>query len=152
MDLGIRDKTTRPSGTHWTVECYFNRAIRFAPDDPQVRMLYGIFLLKNGAKKGAIEQLEVARTMGVNSGNFQYNLGLAYFQVQDYERAREQAYKAREMGYGLDGLKNLLTRAGQWKEPPPKAPEPAQPQAAAPASAGPLAPASSEPQAPAAKN
>ena len=24
------------------------------------------------------------------------------------------------MGYELDGLKNLLTKAGKWQEPPPK--------------------------------
>jgi tetratricopeptide (TPR) repeat protein len=134
MDLGIREHTNRPFGAHWTVECYFNRAVRFAPDDPQVRMLFGIFLLKNGEKQSAIQQLEVARTMGAGSGNFQYNLGLAYFQVQDYEKARQQAYKARELGYDLDGLKNLLTRAGQWKEPPPKAAESTEPAAPAPAS------------------
>jgi TPR repeat protein len=109
-------------------------------------MVYGIFLLRSGDKKGAVEQLEVARSSGLSSGNFQYNLGLAYFQVQDYEKAREQAYKAREMGYDLGGLKNLLTRAGQWKDPPAKVPEATDSKLAAPA------PPSAEPQTPAVKN
>ena len=126
MDLGIRDKTNRPYGSHWTVDCYFNRAVRFTPDDSQVRMILGIFLLRNGDKKGAVEQLEVARTLGVSGGNLSYNLGLAYFQVQDYEKAREYAYKARELGFDLKGLQNMLMRAGQWHEQDgvDKAPQP----------------------------
>jgi hypothetical protein len=90
-------------------------------------MVYGLFLLKSGDKKAAVEQLEIARDGGLSGGNFSYNLGLAYFQAQEYEKAREQAYKAKEMGFQLDGLKNLLTKAGQWREPPPSAP--AQPEA-----------------------
>ena len=55
----------------------------------------------------------MARTLGLSSGNFNYNLGLAYFQAQEYDKARLQAYKARELGYELDGLKNLLTQGRQ---------------------------------------
>jgi tetratricopeptide (TPR) repeat protein len=126
-DLRFRDKVNPPVGMRYTAECWFNRALRFAPDDVQVHMVYGLFLLKSGDKKGAIEQLEIAREGGLTGGNFNYNLGLAYFQAQEYEKAREQAYKAKEMGFQLDGLKNLLTKAGQWREPPPSAP--AQPEA-----------------------
>ena len=74
--------------------------------------------------EGAVEQFELARESGMSSANFHYNLGLAYFQVQDYEKARIQAYKAKEMGYELDGLKKLLMKAGQWRDPPPVAPKP----------------------------
>jgi tetratricopeptide (TPR) repeat protein len=123
MDLRFRDKANPPVGMRYTAECWFNRALRFTPDDPQVRMVYGIFLLRSGDKRGAIEQLELARAYGLSSANFHYNMGLAYFQVQDYEKARVEAYKAKELGFQLEGLKNMLTRAGQWREPPPSAPE-----------------------------
>jgi len=119
VDLAFREKTPKPSGTKYTTECWFNRALRFAPDDPQVHMVYGLFLMRSGQKQAAVEQLEVARTLGLASGNFNYNLGLAYFQAQEYDKARLQAYKARELGYELDGLKNLLNKAGKWQEPPP---------------------------------
>jgi tetratricopeptide (TPR) repeat protein len=131
MDLGVREKTPRPRGSRWTVDCYFNRALRLTPDDPMVRMVLGIYLLRNGEKKGAVEQLEIARTIGASSANFHYNLGLAYFQVQDYEKARTQAYKARELGYELQGLKNMLVRAGQWREKPPESTPPPAPDAPA---------------------
>ncbi len=74
----------------------------------------------------------MARSIGADSGNFNYNLGLAYFQVQDYEKARLQAYKARELGYDLEGLKNLLTRAGQWREKEPVGAPPTAPDSATP--------------------
>ena len=50
------------------------------------------------------------------SGNLHYNLGLIYFQLQEFGKAREQAYKALDLGYDLDGLKNMLIRVGQWRE------------------------------------
>ena len=138
MDLAAREKTPKPFGTRYTTECWFNRAIRFAPDDAQVRMVYGLFLMRAGQKQAAVEQLEVARTLGLSSGNFNYNLGLAYFQAQEYDKARLQAYKARELGYELDGLKNLLTKAGKWQEPPPtKGPPPVAPDAVSSESAPP---------------
>jgi tetratricopeptide (TPR) repeat protein len=123
MELHFREKTDPPPFMRYTVDCWFNRAFRFAPDDPQVRLVYGIYLMRSGQKKAAVEQLEMARAGGLGSANFQYNLGLAYFQAQEYEKARAQAYKAKEMGYELQGLKNLLTKAGQWREPPPSPPK-----------------------------
>lgn len=48
MDYGRRKKTDRLAGTHWPVWCYFDRAIRFQPDDSQVRVLYGIYLQRKG--------------------------------------------------------------------------------------------------------
>jgi tetratricopeptide (TPR) repeat protein len=116
MDLAFREKTNKPFGTRYITECWFNRALRFTPDDPQVHLIYGIFLLKSGKNKEAVEQLETARSLGLDSANFQYNLGLVYFQAHEYDKARAQAYKAKELGYELEGLKNLLTRAGQWRE------------------------------------
>ena len=137
MELGFKEKTDKPYNVKWPVDCWFNRALRYAPDDPQVRMVYAIYLMRIGKKKLAVEQLETASTMGASSANYHYNLGLAYFQVQEYEKARTQAYKAKELGYELEGLKNLLTRAGQWREKEPAAstsmaPQPAAPETEAP--------------------
>ncbi len=124
MELEEREKTKNPpDSTGYSMECWFNRALRFTPDDPEVRLVYGIFLLRQGKNNAAVEQLELARAGGLSSGNFNYNLGLAYFRAKEYEKARVQAYKAKELGFELEGLKNLLTKAGQWRDPPPKAPE-----------------------------
>jgi len=116
MELAFRTKTDRPFGARWPVECYFNRALRFTPNDPQVRVIYGVFLARRGRKQEAIEQLEAAQAVAKSNGNIQYNLGLVYFQLQDYDKAREHAYVAQDLGFPLEGLQNMLKRAGQWRE------------------------------------
>ena len=47
MRLGEREKTSQPRGTRYTMECWFERAIRFRPDDQIVRMIYTTYLTKN---------------------------------------------------------------------------------------------------------
>ena len=53
-----RKKTPQPHGAKFTVECYFDRAVRFAPDDTVVRVLYATFLAKAGREAAAVVQLE----------------------------------------------------------------------------------------------
>jgi tetratricopeptide (TPR) repeat protein len=114
--LGEKEKTPRPSGADYTVECYFDRALRFTPEDPSVRLLFGTFLLKNGKREAAIEQLKIAELHAGANGNVYYNLGLAYFDLKDYGKAREYAKRAHELGFTLPGLKNKLQSVGQWRD------------------------------------
>lgn len=115
--LAERDKTERPKGANWAVECYFDRAIRFRADDSGVRLVYGMFLTKKGRKKEAIEQLRVSESLAGNDMNIQYNLGLAYFDAGDFEKSLSHAHKAYSLGFPLGGLKSRLERAGKWREP-----------------------------------
>jgi Tfp pilus assembly protein PilF len=114
--LGQKEKTPRPKGADYTVECYFDRAIRFAADDPSVRMLYGTFLLRNGKREAAIEQLKTAEHHAGANANVYYNLGLAYFDLKDYGKARDYAKRAYELGFTLPGLKKKLQSVGQWRD------------------------------------
>ena len=116
MRLGERDKTERPYGAMFSVGCYFERAVRFQPDDPTARTLRGIYLLRTGQRQGAIEELEVARERAGDDPNINYNLGLAYFEMKDYDKALQHAKKAYEFGFPLEGLKNKLKRAGKWQD------------------------------------
>jgi tetratricopeptide (TPR) repeat protein len=116
MRLVERDRTLTPRGARYSIDCYFERAIRFAPDDVNVRVIFGAFLIKHGKPKAAVEQLQVAEEHSGESGNVSYNLGLAYFDLKDYAKAREYAKRAREQGFTLEGLENKLRRAGQWKD------------------------------------
>lgn len=114
--LSIRDKTEKPKGARYPVECYFNRAVRFRPDDLTVRVLYANFLLKRGRTADAITQIDVADKAGDDqSANFYYNLGLALFEVARYDRARERAKQAYDLGFPLEGLKEKLVKAGKWE-------------------------------------
>jgi tetratricopeptide (TPR) repeat protein len=116
MKLGEREKTERPRGARYTVACYFARAVRFAPDDGAVRVLYGIYLLKLGKKKEAVEQLQAAQELVGDDRNVHYNLGLAYFDMKDFDRALLHAKKAYELGFPLPGLRDKLKQAGKWRD------------------------------------
>jgi tetratricopeptide (TPR) repeat protein len=45
----------------------------------------------------------------------QYNIGLIYFDLKNYEKALEQAHKAEELGFGRTELRDRLKKVGRWK-------------------------------------
>ena len=113
--LARRDKKDPPTGSPYTVDCWFKRAIAFRPDDERVRVIYGITLLQDGKRSEAIEQLKQAITMAPDDANAYYNLGLAYFDEKRYDEALVEAKKAYALGFPLPGLRNMLKRENQWK-------------------------------------
>src|SRR5678816_429071 len=58
VNLAIRTKSEKPLGPKYSVDCYFDRAIRFASDDASVRIIYGIYLYRVGKKADARRVLE----------------------------------------------------------------------------------------------
>ena len=113
--LGTILKTDKPVNATYTLDCYYKRAIAFVSDDGVVRLLYGLYLNRRGKTKDALEQFRLAEEYSPDDTNVQYNLGLAYFQVKDYERAREYAKRAYDRGFPLPGLKQMLIKAGKWE-------------------------------------
>ena len=111
--LSLKDKTLKPTGAQYSVECFFDRAIRFQPSDGVVRMIYGNYLLKAGQTDKATEQLKEAVNLQPENPNVNYNLGLLYVQKKDYEQAKIYAKKAYELGFPLLGLKNKLIGSGE---------------------------------------
>jgi tetratricopeptide (TPR) repeat protein len=114
--LTLREKAPRPKGAKYSTECYFDRAIRFRPDDSRVRTIFGGYLLALGQEEAALTQMEEAARLEPGNGINQYNLGLVYLRRKNFEKARDAAKLAYELGVPLPGLKNKLTAAGQWKE------------------------------------
>lgn len=114
--LGAKLKTERPAGARYTVECWFNRALRFAPDDPAVHLLFGIYLLQKGDSSAAIERLKTAERMNPNEMNVQYNLGLALVQTGDLDSAVQHAKKAYSLGHPLPGLRDKLKALGRSRD------------------------------------
>jgi tetratricopeptide (TPR) repeat protein len=104
-------------GGQYTVECWFDRAIRFAPNDAMVKVVYGTYLIKRGKAKEAVDQLEAALAEAGDNANVHYNLGLAYVDLKRYDKALESAHAAYRLGFPLPGLKNKLQRVGAWREP-----------------------------------
>ncbi len=97
-----------------TAECYYDRAFRFRPNDPNLRLLMAIHYHKTDRLEQAVEQYKIAESMQENSADIQYNLGLAYFDLQEYDLSAEHAERAYALGYPLPGLRNKLAEVGAW--------------------------------------
>lgn len=100
----------------YSAECYFARAIQFAPTDPSARLLQGIYFLKVDHPEDARTSFESALELAPESAETHYNAGLGYVELKEYNLALEHALKAYELGYPLMGLKNKLKRAGAWPD------------------------------------
>lgn len=126
--LGILQKSLRLPGANYPVECYYDRAIRFAPDDGTVRAAYGSYLFAKGQSDLAMKMFTQAADLEPENASINYNAGLAYVKSKDYVLANKYAQKAYSLGFPLPGLKTQLVNAGKWDESVrPAAPvEPAQ--------------------------
>lgn len=116
MDLARKEKRDPPAGTRYSVSCWFMRGEAYRPDDPMVKVLHGVFLLRSGKKTEAVTKLEQAASLDSGDANIQYNLGLAYFDVGQHEKALQSAHRAYAAGFPLPGLREKLKRAGKWAE------------------------------------
>lgn len=116
--LSLRDNRPTPAGAHFSIDCYFDRAFRFRPDDPMPRMIAGLHLVKLGRRNEALENLAMAASLGEqdSNANLHYNLGLAYFELKEMDKAVVHARKAYDAGFPLPGLRNKLRQAGAWSE------------------------------------
>lgn len=114
--LALRSKTSKPEGAKYSVLCFFDRAIRFKPNDAMVRVIFSNHLLKENKLNMAMEQLQVAADIEPNNPTTNYNLGLLYIRKKNYEKALLHAKKAYAQNFPLPGLKNKLVAAGKWKE------------------------------------
>lgn len=104
----------KPIRARYSANCYFLRAIKFTPDDAHVHLLYGFYLLRRNKTVEALAQLAEAEKLAPDDRNVIYNIGLAYFKANDYEKSKDYAEKAYALGFPLPGLRNMLQRAGKW--------------------------------------
>ena len=114
--LGDKEKTVKPSGSRYTVECWLYRAVRFRDDDATVKMIYANYLAKKGRNAEALKQLNEAVQRGEDSANLQYNIGLVYFNLGKFDEALNYAHSAYQAGFPLPGLRDKLKKAGKWRE------------------------------------
>jgi tetratricopeptide (TPR) repeat protein len=114
--LALQEKTPTPRGAHFSVECYFNRAMDFVPTDPVPYLLYGNYLAKSSREQEALEKYQQAEKIDPQNANVLYNMGLLYFNMKQYDQSLTYAKKAYAAGFPLPGLRQKLESAGQWKE------------------------------------
>ena len=117
MRLGEKEKTPQPAGSRYSVECWFERAVLFRPDDGIVRMIYSTYLNSKGRAQEATRQLEIATSYANDNAFTHYNIGLHYFDMKNYDRALMQAHKAIELGFPHTVLRDKLKSIGKWVDP-----------------------------------
>ena len=118
--LGNKEKTEKPSGARYTVECWLHRAVRFRDNDAAAKMIYAIYLAKKGRNTEALKQLNGAVELDEDSANLQYNIGLVYFDLGKFDESLKYAHRAYQAGFPLPGLRDKLKKAGKWREPASK--------------------------------
>lgn len=131
-----RSKADQTQGMDFPVECYFDRAIRFRPDDTVVRALYAQFLHKRNRTEEGLRQLDLAVAHAEDNAISQYNLGLVYLELGATDKALAQAHKALAMGFTKPDLANELKKLGRWQEPSTTPPDTAASAASAASAAG----------------
>lgn len=116
MNLARKEKTEKPIGSTYSINCWLVRAERFRADDAMVKALYGIYLLRKGKSLEGAKKLSEAQQLSDDSdANIHYNLGLAYFDLKEYDKALASAHQAYRLGFQLPGLRNKLQKIGKWK-------------------------------------
>ena len=136
MRLAERAKSPQAPAAKYTVECYFDRAVRFKPDDTIARMLFATYLHKIGREAEANQQVDRAVAVAGDNAFTHHNAGLMYLDLKNYDKALREAHVAYGLGFPRATLRDALKAAGKWAEPPA---DPASAPEATPASAAPAA-------------
>lgn len=111
----LRLRDPQPKGARWSVDCYFTRAMTFAPDDFVVRMLFVDYLLKvGGREKEGLRHLDFVAANAGDNAFTAYNAGMLYFDAKQFDKARAQALRAAELGLPWPDLRRRLEAAGEW--------------------------------------
>ena len=113
--MRYRIKHPETEDDYLSADCYFKRAVTFNGNDGVVWMLYGMYQHKIGLKKEALEKYQNAEKLLKDFAELEYNIGLLYFDLGDYESSLKNAKKAYSIGYPLPGLKQKLIKKGKWK-------------------------------------
>lgn len=121
--LALKYKTVHVPNMKYPVECYFERAQRFVPDDPAPRAAYGNYLFALGRNEDALRMFKEALRFEPENPTYNYNLALLYLKKNDYEQANTFGQKAYALGFPLTGLRNKLKAAGKWHELPAPTPD-----------------------------
>jgi tetratricopeptide (TPR) repeat protein len=109
-----RAKVNQLPGSKYPVECYFERAVRFKPDDGMAWGAYGKYLYGIGEEGRAMPMLKKAYAIAPDNPSINYNLGLAYYRAKQFDLAVQHAKKAYQHDFPFDGLRNMLVGARKW--------------------------------------
>lgn len=116
LERMVGGKLSQKSATVFTPKisayCFFDRAIRFRPEDMAVRFSYAIHLHQSRKYKEALEQYKMAETQYVENRFFHYNFGLLYADMKNWGKAVEYAQRAYSSGVTFPALRQKIEKAG----------------------------------------
>lgn len=115
--LGERMKTLQVPKSEYPIDCWFDRATRFASDDHVSHMLYAQWLAKNRRLPEALSYMAKADALGADSPLTLQSLGLLYLELGQPALALERAHRAYALGLQSPMLRDALKSAGHWAEP-----------------------------------
>jgi tetratricopeptide (TPR) repeat protein len=93
-------------------ECFLQRAAAFAPNDPVVTFLHGLYLHRIERYQQAAARYRQALEARPDAAEFHYNFGLLLTETGRYSEAQRHARRAYDLGYPLPGLRQRLADAG----------------------------------------
>lgn len=114
-------KANRAPKSKRTVDCWYERAMRFKPDDLIPRLFYVNYLIQQNKLDEARPHLAYVAEKTVDDPLTQFNVGMLYADMKDYDKALVQAHRVIAMGYDRRELRDRLTAVGKWVEPAPTA-------------------------------
>lgn len=112
LQLQIRDQVQRGAFRFPAIECYFQRAISFAPGDAKVRMLYGMYKHRTDQTEAASKLYKQAFELDSRDPEIAYNLGLSLAELGRFEEALPYARQAYAQGIVFPGLARQLKGKG----------------------------------------
>jgi tetratricopeptide (TPR) repeat protein len=118
MRLSDRLKTSQPPGARYTMDCYFQRAVRYAQTDEVARLLYANYLVQEKRFDDARSQLAQTEAIAGDNAFTHFNLGLVYLELKDYDKALAQAKEAQRLGLAKMELEEALRKVGRWPDNP----------------------------------
>lgn len=98
----------------FSIECYLNRAIQLNNKYSSTYLVSAILLHQSQSYSKAELHYLKATELDSKNTEAQYNLGLLYFDIKEYEKSKVYAIKAYAGGYPLSGLKDKLKSLNKW--------------------------------------
>jgi len=94
----------------YSMNCFFERAHYFKPNDPMVYMLQAIYYYK--IKQLSRSEQFYLKSLSIFPDNAEanYNIALLYIELNNLEAAKKYAQAAYKLGHPLQGLKNKLAK------------------------------------------
>lgn len=119
VNLVFKEKRAQPEGARFSIDCYFQRAEQWRPDDAMVKVIHGIYLARAKKPKDALAAFEAASELAGDDPNVNYNLALGLIDAGRIDEAVEHARIAYRGGFPLSGLRNKLKALGRWNDVDP---------------------------------